>query len=75
MSRQTSQPVWQPAWYLRSGVLFDLQSRIEATCSRLSPTPVSLRIANWMMSAGQMKCGDGYDEGRMFGSLGSAGSR
>jgi hypothetical protein len=53
MSRQTSQPVWQPAWYLRSGVLFDLQSRIEATCSRLSPTPVSLRIANWMMSAGK----------------------
>ena len=28
----------------------DLQSRIMATSSRLSPTPVSLRIANWMMS-------------------------
>ncbi|HEX9586987.1 MAG TPA: hypothetical protein VGA15_04510 [Bradyrhizobium sp.] len=53
MSRQTSQPVWQPASYLPSGVLFDLQSRIEATSSRLSPTPVSLRIANWMMSTGK----------------------
>ncbi|HXQ03617.1 MAG TPA: hypothetical protein VN831_02530 [Bradyrhizobium sp.] len=53
MSRQTSQPVWQPASYLPSGVLFDLQSRIMATSSRLSPTPVSLRIANWMMSTGK----------------------
>jgi hypothetical protein len=29
------------------------QSRIMATSSRLSPTPVSLRIANWMMSTGK----------------------
>jgi hypothetical protein len=53
MSRQASQPVWPPAWYLPSGVLFDLQSPIEATSSRLSPTLVSLRIANSMMSTGK----------------------
>jgi hypothetical protein len=53
MSRQTSQPVWQPAWYFAPGVFFDPQSRIMATSSRLSPTPLSLRIASWMMSTGK----------------------
>jgi uncharacterized protein len=36
----------------RGVVITGLVNKILATSSRLSPTPVSLRIANWMMSAG-----------------------
>jgi short-subunit dehydrogenase len=37
----------------RGVVITGLVNKIMATSSRLSPTPVSLRIANWMMSAGK----------------------
>lgn len=37
----------------RSVVITGLANKIMATSSRLSPTPVSLRIANWMMSTGR----------------------
>ena len=37
----------------RGVVITGLANKIMATSSRLSPTPVSLRIANWMMSTGR----------------------
>jgi short-subunit dehydrogenase len=37
----------------RGVVITGLVNKIMATSSRLSPTPLSLRIANWMMSAGK----------------------
>ena len=37
----------------RGVVITGLANKIMATSSRLSPTPVSLRIANWMMSTGK----------------------
>lgn len=37
----------------RGVVITGLVNKIMATSSRLSPTPVSLRIANWMMSTGK----------------------
>jgi short-subunit dehydrogenase len=37
----------------RGVVITGLVNKIMATSSRLSPTPVSMRIANWMMSAGK----------------------
>jgi hypothetical protein len=37
----------------RGVVITRLVNKIMATSSRLSPTPVSLRIANWMMSTGK----------------------
>ena len=37
----------------RGVVITGLVNKIMATSSRLSPTPVSLRIANWMMSTGR----------------------
>jgi short-subunit dehydrogenase len=37
----------------RGVVITGLVNKIMATSSRLSPTPVSIRIANWMMSTGK----------------------
>ena len=37
----------------RGVVITGLLNKVMATSSRLSPTPVSVRIANWMMSAGK----------------------
>ena len=37
----------------RGVVITGLLNKVMATSSRLSPTPVSIRIANWMMSAGK----------------------
>ena len=37
----------------RGLVITGLLNKVMATSSRLSPTPVSVRIANWMMSAGK----------------------
>jgi short-subunit dehydrogenase len=37
----------------RGVVITGLVNKIMATSSRLSPAPVSLRIANWMMSTGR----------------------
>jgi short-subunit dehydrogenase len=37
----------------RGVVITGLVNKIMATSSRLSPTPLSLRIANWMMSTGK----------------------
>jgi uncharacterized protein len=37
----------------RGVVITGLANKIMATSSRLSPTPVTLRIANWMMSSGK----------------------
>jgi len=34
-------------------VIMGLFNKIMATSSRLSPTPVTLRIANWMISSGK----------------------
>ena len=37
----------------RGVVITGLLNKIMTTSSRLSPTPVTLRIANWMMSSGK----------------------
>lgn len=37
----------------RGVVIAGLLNKIMTTSSRLSPTPVTLRIANWMMSSGK----------------------
>jgi short-subunit dehydrogenase len=37
----------------RGVVITGLLNKVMATSSRMSPTPVSIRIANWMMSAGK----------------------
>ena len=37
----------------RGVVITGLVNKLMVTSSRLSPTPVSLRIANWMMSTGK----------------------
>jgi hypothetical protein len=37
----------------RGVVITGLLNKMMTTSSRLSPTPVALRIANWMMSSGK----------------------
>jgi hypothetical protein len=37
----------------RGGVITGLLNKIMTISSRLSPTPVALRIAHWMMSSGK----------------------